>query len=150
MPTCRRPLCSLELPQIASLSWRMVTDAGGQIGHAIRLENRASKGQSGRVIPMNEELKTAFVEYSKTVYLPDSTLVIESERSKGMSPQGTSASTAVRVTAADALSSPISRGRYRLWAGLSGMSRCWPGTQTFGPHSVTSKLTRKRRSGSWT
>jgi hypothetical protein len=43
----------LRAKEIACLSWRMVTDAGGQIGQAIRLENRASKGQSGRVIPMS-------------------------------------------------------------------------------------------------
>jgi integrase/recombinase XerD len=77
----------LRAKEIASLSWRMVTDAGGQIGQAIRLENSASKGQSGRVVPMNEELRTALVEYSKTVYMPDSPFLIESERSKGMSPQ---------------------------------------------------------------
>jgi integrase/recombinase XerD len=77
----------LRAKEIASLSWRMVTDAGGQIGQAIRLENSASKGQSGRVIPMNEEVRTALVEYSKTVLMPDSPFLIESERSKGMSPQ---------------------------------------------------------------
>jgi integrase/recombinase XerD len=77
----------LRAKEIASLSWRMVTDAGGQIGQAIRLENRASKGQSGRVIPMNEEVRAALVEYSKTVLIPDSPFLIESERSKGMSPQ---------------------------------------------------------------
>jgi integrase/recombinase XerD len=77
----------LRAKEIASLSWRMVTDAGGQIGQAIHLENRASKGQSGRVIPMNEELRTAFIEYSRTVLMPDSTFVIESERSNRMSAQ---------------------------------------------------------------
>jgi integrase/recombinase XerD len=77
----------LRAKEIASLSWRMVTDAGGQIGQSIRLENKASKGQSGRVVPMNEELRTALVNYSKTVYMPDSPFLIESERSKGMSPQ---------------------------------------------------------------
>ena len=61
----------LRAKEIASLTWRMVTDARGQIGQAIRLENRASKGQSGRVIPMNEELRTALVEYSKTVWMSD-------------------------------------------------------------------------------
>jgi integrase/recombinase XerD len=77
----------LRAKEIASLSWRMVTDAGGQIGQAIHPENRASKGQSGRVIPMSEELRTALIEYSKTVLMPDSPFLIESERSKGMSPQ---------------------------------------------------------------
>jgi integrase/recombinase XerD len=77
----------LRAKEIASLSWRMVTDPQGQIGQAMLLENRASKGQSGRVIPMNEELRTALVEYSKTVYMPGSPFLIESERSRGMSPQ---------------------------------------------------------------
>jgi integrase/recombinase XerD len=77
----------LRAKEIASLTWRMVIDPQGQIGQAIHLENRASKGQSGRVIPMNEELRTALVEYSKTVWISVSTSLIESERSKGMSPQ---------------------------------------------------------------
>jgi integrase/recombinase XerD len=77
----------LRAKEIASLTWRMVIDAQGQIGQAIHLENRASKGKSGRIIPMNEELRTAFVEYSKTVWISVSSFLIESERSKGMSPQ---------------------------------------------------------------
>jgi integrase/recombinase XerD len=77
----------LRAKEIASLSWRMVIDPQGQIGRTIHLENRASKGQSGRVIPMNEELRIALVDYSKTVIVSDSAFLIESERSKGMSPQ---------------------------------------------------------------
>ena len=46
----------LRAKEIACLTWRMVTDARGQIGLAIHLEDTASKGRSGRVIPMNEEL----------------------------------------------------------------------------------------------
>jgi integrase/recombinase XerD len=65
----------------------MVTDARGQIGQAIHLENRASKGQSGRIIPMNEEPRTALAEYFKTIWLPNNLSLIESERSRGMSPQ---------------------------------------------------------------
>src|ERR1700730_11152360 len=56
----------LRAKEIAGLTWRMVTDARGKIGQAIHLENKASKGQSGRVIPMNEELRTALAEYFKT------------------------------------------------------------------------------------
>jgi integrase len=77
----------LRAKEIASLTWRMVTDARGQIGQAIHLENRASKGQSGRVIPMNEELRIALAEYFKTIWMPNSLFLIESERSRGMSPQ---------------------------------------------------------------
>jgi len=77
----------LRAKEIARLTWRMVTDARGQIGQAIYLENVASKGQSGRVIPMNDELRTALAEYSKTTIIASSEFLIESERSANMSAQ---------------------------------------------------------------
>jgi integrase len=77
----------LRAKEIASLTWRMVTDARGQIGQAIYLENTASKGQSGRVIPMNEELQTALAAYAKTTIIASSSYLIESERSNRMSAQ---------------------------------------------------------------
>ncbi|HVR57026.1 MAG TPA: site-specific integrase [Pseudolabrys sp.] len=77
----------LRAKEIASLTWRMVTDARGQIGQAIHLENTASKGQSGRVIPMNDELRIALAAYAKTTIISSSKFVIESERSSGMSAQ---------------------------------------------------------------
>ena len=77
----------LRAKEIASLTWRMVTDARGQIGQAIHLENTASKGQSGRVIPMNDELRTALAEYAKTTMIASSSYLIESERSNRMSAQ---------------------------------------------------------------
>jgi integrase/recombinase XerD len=77
----------LRAKEIASLTWRMVTDSRGRIGQAIHLENKASKGRSGRVIPMSDDLRTALLEYSNTIWIPSSLFLIESERSKGMSPQ---------------------------------------------------------------
>ena len=77
----------LRAKEIASLTWRMVTDARGQIGQAIYLENTASKGRSGRVIPMNEELSTALAEYVPTTIIVSSSFLIESERSDRMSAQ---------------------------------------------------------------
>jgi integrase len=77
----------LRAKGIASLTWRMVTDARGQIGHAVHLENTASKGQSGRVIPMNDDLRNALFEYAKTTVISSSSFLIESERSKRMSAQ---------------------------------------------------------------
>lgn len=49
----------LRAKEIASLTWDMVTDAEGSLGHALHLRNEASKGASGRVIPLNRELRTA-------------------------------------------------------------------------------------------
>jgi integrase len=77
----------LRAKEIAKLTWRMVTDARGQIGQAIHLENTASKGQSGRVVPMNDELRTALAAYAPTVGIVGGRFLIESERSDGMSAQ---------------------------------------------------------------
>ena len=43
----------------------MVTDADGEVGRAIHLRNEASKGLSGRVIPLNAELRRALIEWQQ-------------------------------------------------------------------------------------
>jgi integrase len=77
----------LRAKEIARLTWRMVTDARGQIAQAIYLENTASKGQSGRVVPLSDELRTALAAYAPTVGIVSGRFLIESERSDGMSAQ---------------------------------------------------------------
>jgi len=52
----------LRAKEIAMLRWRMLTDAEGALTDAIALVNSASKGRSGRVIPIHPELKTALAE----------------------------------------------------------------------------------------
>ena len=51
----------LRAKEIASLTWDMVTDADGEIGRGIHLRNEASKGRSGRIIPLNAELRQALI-----------------------------------------------------------------------------------------
>ncbi|MDI2077947.1 site-specific integrase [Bradyrhizobium sp. Mp27] len=51
----------LRAKEIASLTWGMVSDATGQIGSSIHLPDIASKGRSGRVIPINRDLLDALV-----------------------------------------------------------------------------------------
>ena len=46
----------LRAKEIAALTWAMVTDADGEIGSYIELTDVASKGRSGRVIPLNMKL----------------------------------------------------------------------------------------------
>jgi integrase len=77
----------LRAKEIAGLTWRMVTDARGQIGLAIHLEDTASKGRSGRLIPMNGELREALVEYAKTTIIASNEFLIETERSDKISAQ---------------------------------------------------------------
>jgi len=49
----------LRAKEIAALQWSMVTDAEGKLSDAIHLPNSASKGRSGRVIPLNKDLRIA-------------------------------------------------------------------------------------------
>lgn len=51
----------LRSQEIAGLTWQMVTDADGNLTDELRLTNTASKGTSGRVIPMNPDLRNALV-----------------------------------------------------------------------------------------
>ncbi|HVX36766.1 MAG TPA: site-specific integrase [Hyphomicrobium sp.] len=49
----------LRAKEIASLTWDMLTDAEGNLGSSIHLRDEASKGRSGRIIPLNKDLKSA-------------------------------------------------------------------------------------------
>jgi integrase/recombinase XerD len=74
--------------EIASITWAMVTDAEGEIGEVIALQNRASKGRSGgRIIPLHLDLKTALVALHKErgVKAIPGLSVIHSERAHGLS-----------------------------------------------------------------
>jgi integrase/recombinase XerC len=78
----------LRAKEIASVTWGMVTDAGGEIADLIALENRAAKGKSGRVIPMHPDLKAALIALHRDRggrVRPDLP-VIYSERDRGLSP----------------------------------------------------------------
>lgn len=52
----------LRAKEIASLTWDMVTGSDGAIGNAIHLRDAASKGRSGRIIPLNRDLRTALID----------------------------------------------------------------------------------------
>ena len=49
----------LRAKEIAGLTWGMLTDAEGTITDALSLVNVATKGRSGRVIPLHPDLKAA-------------------------------------------------------------------------------------------
>ena len=49
----------LRAKEIASLTWDMITDAEGNLAFALNLRDEASKGSSGRVIPLNKDLRSA-------------------------------------------------------------------------------------------
>ena len=47
----------LRAKEIAELKWDMLTDADGEIAYSIRLTDIASKGRSGRILPINMQLR---------------------------------------------------------------------------------------------
>ena len=59
----------------------------GEIGRAIHLQDKASKGRSGRIIPLNEELRSALSDWRRNIWVTPSTSVISTERSKRTSAQ---------------------------------------------------------------
>jgi integrase len=77
----------LRAKEIALLTWEMITDASGEIGKAIHLQDKASKGRSGRVIPLNQELRSTLGDWQRSIRSTPSTFVISTERSKRTSAQ---------------------------------------------------------------
>ncbi len=94
----------LRAKEIASLTWDMVTDADGQLSASIHLRDVASKGRSGRIIPLNKDLRGVLQQLQ--VDQNHSPYVITTERS-----ERTSAAAIVNLFA----------GWYRA-AGLKGCS----------------------------
>jgi integrase/recombinase XerD len=77
----------LRAKEIACLKWDMVTDAEGQLSTAIHLVDQASKGRSGRIIPLNKALKLALVELkANQSSARQSPFIISTERSARTSP----------------------------------------------------------------
>jgi integrase len=76
----------LRAKEVAGLTWWMTNDSQGEIGHAIHLQDTASKGKSGRIVPLGEDVRNALIEYRKTV--PHAgPFVISTERSLQTSAQ---------------------------------------------------------------
>ena len=77
----------LRAKEIARLNWLMTNDSQGEIGWTIYLLDSASKGKSGRIIPLNEDLRNALIEYRNQVMSFAGPLVISTERGLFTSPQ---------------------------------------------------------------
>jgi integrase/recombinase XerC len=76
----------LRAKEISNITWAMVTDASGQVGDMLRLPDSSSKGKSGRVIPLNTQLRQALVDLHKIVSPEPAHYVVTSERSVKMLP----------------------------------------------------------------
>jgi integrase len=81
----------LRAKEIASLRWEMLTDAEGDLSEVISLTDKASKGRSGRTIPINRDLRGALelmikARDKETLSYRNSPFVITSERGERTSP----------------------------------------------------------------
>lgn len=74
----------LRAKEIALLTWDMITDPEGELSQAIYLRDEASKGSSGRVIPLNKDLRAALVTLYEQRH--SSRYIITTERSERTSP----------------------------------------------------------------
>ena len=52
----------LRSKEISQLSWKEVCDSDGEVSNHINLTNRSSKGLSGRIIPINKDLRKNLIE----------------------------------------------------------------------------------------
>jgi integrase/recombinase XerD len=77
----------LRAKEIAALKWSMVVGADGEVGEYIHLTNDASKGQSGRIIPINKQLRASLVELCEQERGDPTAYVISTERSDRTSAQ---------------------------------------------------------------
>ena len=77
----------LRAKEIAAFKWSMVVGADGEVGEYIHLTNDASKGQSGRIIPINKQLRASLVELCEQGRGDPTAYVISTERSDRTSAQ---------------------------------------------------------------
>ena len=76
----------LRAKEIAMLRWSMVTDAEGNVGDALHLPNKASKGKNGgRTVRLRAELRDALLKLHADRNPDSSDNIIHSERDVGMS-----------------------------------------------------------------
>ena len=82
----------LRAKEIANLKWTMVVGPDGEVGNEIHLPNIATKGNSGRIIPLNKLLRANLIQLleqakaDKFFKIEDS-FVVTTERSDRTSPQ---------------------------------------------------------------
>ena len=84
--------CGLRSKEISNLKWSMVMNSDGSVGDYLNLPNSSSKGKSGRVVPLNKDLKKnleMMLDEHQTLndFDPQTSFIVRTERSKSTSPQ---------------------------------------------------------------
>ena len=82
----------LRAKEIANLKWPMVLGADGEVSDSIHLTDEASKGKSGRIVPLNKQLRGNLVQMLKVAkrnrhFGPEAAYVVTTERAGHTSAQ---------------------------------------------------------------
>ena len=82
----------LRAKEIAHLKWSMIMNSDGSVDDYLNLPNASSKGNGGRVVPLNKDLKLNLIkllqEHSSCQHFsPLTSAIIRTERSKSTSSQ---------------------------------------------------------------
>lgn len=78
----------LRSKEMAEITWSMVCTADSEIDTHITLTNKAAKGNSGRLIPMNKDLHLALIELKSQLSPQPNDKIIFGERGDGMTAHG--------------------------------------------------------------
>src|SRR3954463_9047994 len=76
----------LRAGEIAKLTWSMLLDADGRLGHRIELHDSAAKKRSGRTIPLHPELRRALLLLRRKTDEDDAVIRSERGSTRGMLP----------------------------------------------------------------
>jgi integrase/recombinase XerD len=76
----------LRAGEIAKLTWPMLLDADGRIGHRIELHDAAAKKRSGRTIPLHPSLRHALQQLRRETGAVGVVIRSERGRTRGMCP----------------------------------------------------------------
>jgi integrase len=74
----------LRAAEIANLTWDMVIGPEGEVGSSLELRDKAAKKNSGRVIPLHPDLRSALAHYR--TFAAGAGPVIQSERNGALTP----------------------------------------------------------------
>ena len=82
----------LRAKEIAMLKWSMVMNSDGSVGDYLQLPNSSSKGKSGRIVPLNKDLKKnliSLLEQHRQLhgFEPQTFSIFRTERSHSTSAQ---------------------------------------------------------------
>jgi integrase len=82
----------LRAKEIANLKWAMILAADREVGDSIHLTDEASKGKSGRIVPLNKQLRGNLVQMLNLAkqdrhFGPETAYVVTTERAGHTSAQ---------------------------------------------------------------